>query len=92
MTMDGGTVIFPNINNHHNIIHVEFMADRVVLGQVSLQAHWSSPANIIPPIIHTHLPSRAGKIGLFGAALTQDTILPNFVTNKTLSVSNRCCY
>jgi ubiquinone biosynthesis protein Coq4 len=61
--MDGGTVIFPNINNHHNIIHVVFMADKVIVGQVSLQAHWSSPANIIPPIIHTLLSSGASTIG-----------------------------
>jgi hypothetical protein len=34
--MDGGAVIFPNVNNYHNIVNVEFMADKVVLGQVSL--------------------------------------------------------
>jgi hypothetical protein len=53
--MDSVTVFLLIINNQHNIIHVQFIADKVAWGKVSFQGHWSSPANMILPISDTHV-------------------------------------
>jgi hypothetical protein len=52
-------------------VPVRFSAVKVVLGQVFL----SSPVSIIPPWIHTHIPSRVWAIGPLEAAVQRDSLI-----------------
>jgi len=45
--------------------HVGFVVDKVALGQVFLQALWFSLPVIIPPVLHSHPSSVAGREGSF---------------------------
>jgi hypothetical protein len=38
-------------------VHVGFVVDKVALGQVFLQALWSSSVSIMPPWLYTHISS-----------------------------------